>query len=45
MIKEVFKQNFLPNKDLVFPFKSTKYLDIFTKPDDEGNLNFELKVN
>jgi ribosomal protein S18 acetylase RimI-like enzyme len=44
MIKEIFRQNFQFKKELVFPYKSTKYLDVVTNPDNMGNLVFEFKI-
>lgn len=44
MIKEIFKENFPFNKEFVFLYKSTKYLDVISKYNEDNNLVFEFKV-
>ncbi len=44
MIKEVFRQDFPLNKNLVFTYKSSKYLDVIIKSEQDINMTFEFKV-
>lgn len=44
MIKEIFKQSFPPDENLVFTYKSSSYLDLITKTETDVNLTFEFKV-
>ena len=43
MIKEIFRKDFPFNKEIIFSYKSTRYLDVITKS-EENNFVFEFKI-